>query len=206
MRTQLSEEDRALRGCDSWRTQLSENPTLGSPGSWRRTQCSPHRCCPVCSQPGTPGAAVVGLPRGLGAVPGLSRQPQPQPRPRCRRPDRLCEDEEGEEGDGLALQEHLGASTEPAGISHRELLPSSVLHHPALPTPSAPSAAFFFFLSFPVFLRFFPLFPFLREASEGLGWFCHRHEEPQTSPHSPQIAWKQGRRIPIFFHIFLGQK
>lgn len=48
-------EDPAFRRCNSWRTQLSANPTLGARGSWRRMQCSPHRCCP---------SAVAGLPRG----------------------------------------------------------------------------------------------------------------------------------------------
>lgn len=50
-RIQLLEEDWALGGCsfrryNFWRSWLSENPTLGAPGSWRRIQCSPHRCCP----------------------------------------------------------------------------------------------------------------------------------------------------------------
>lgn len=66
-----------------------------------------------------------------------------------------------------------------------------------------------FFLSFPVFCDFFPLLAFSGEARDGLGWFCHQHEEPPLArlppnhpPHHSQIAWKQGRRILIFFHIF----
>lgn len=108
-RIQLLEEDWALGGCsfrryNSWRTWLSENPTLGAPGSWRRIQCSPHRCCPSrlagvtrVLGPGEPpvpaplSAAALGPgPRGLQAVPcsspavppgsGLSRQhPPPAP-------------------------------------------------------------------------------------------------------------------------------
>lgn len=93
---------------------------------------------------------------------------------------------------------------EPAGISHWEYLPSSVVHRPAYPQCSL---SCFFFNLFQFFAIFFPLFAFLQEASDGLGWLCHQHEElplarpPQTIPHHPQIAWKQGRRIPIFFHI-----
>lgn len=35
-------EDPAFGRYNSWRTQLSESPSLGVPGSWRKIQCSPH--------------------------------------------------------------------------------------------------------------------------------------------------------------------
>ncbi|XP_053822384.1 uncharacterized protein LOC128800904 [Vidua chalybeata] len=88
-------EDPAFGGYNSWRTQLSANPTLVAPGSWRRIQCSPHRCC-LSSLAGLPRvveplSAPWGLQAVLCAVPcsspavpprsGFSRQ-RPTPAPR----------------------------------------------------------------------------------------------------------------------------
>lgn len=104
-RIQLLEEDRALRGSsfrryNSWRTQLSENPTLRAPGSWRRIQCSPHRCCPSLlagvtrvlrpSEPPVPAplsAAAPGPgPQGPQAVPCSSPAIPPGSGLSCQRP------------------------------------------------------------------------------------------------------------------------
>lgn len=127
-RTQLL-EDAILGGPSCQQIQLWERvalgggcsallPMLSQPRGWAAgaalSRCSEARA------PGWDGAAGRAVPCSSPAVPpDLAAPANAQPRlrvawPRQRWLYRLCEDEEGEEGDGLALQEHLGASTEPA--------------------------------------------------------------------------------------------
>lgn len=217
-----------LRGSSFWR--FLEDPTLSMPSSWRRIQCSPCQCCPSlvcwgpvshpcrrCSQPlleartpraGAPGCAVLlpGRPVRIWALP-----PTPTPSSAwlgsgatgstgSARMRRATAPVAGPRPAGTSGSIHGAGWDFPLGIS-AELCGAAPCIPPVLPQLLLKK-------SFPVFCNFFPLFAFIGEASEGLGWFCHQHKEPplarppKTIPHHPPIAWKQGRRIQIFFHIF----
>lgn len=120
-------EDPAVSKSNSGSTWLlEEDPvlsllTLSQPRGWAAPCLELLSAAALRPEPpaweGAPGRAVL-LPGRPARIWLLLPTPSPAPRgwPRRRWLYRLREDEEGEEGDGLALQEHLGASTEPTGF------------------------------------------------------------------------------------------
>lgn len=128
----LLEEDAALS------SPMLSQPVAGLPRVWSRS----HRCSEARAPGGMGLQAVPCRAPPRPSRPHLAAPANAQPRQRWLY--RLREDEEGE---GLALQEQLGASTSP----HWEYLLSSVLHHPAYPQCSLSC-------SFKIFSSFFAIF------------------------------------------------